>query len=51
MPVSTAVTGALSEVVSPETIFAVAGCIPIVAALIAVVAARMNRDELTHPLR
>ena len=31
MPVSTAVTGALSEVVSPETIFAVAGCIPIVA--------------------
>ena len=49
MPVSTAVTGALSEVVSPETIFAVAGCIPIVA--IAVVAARMNRDELEHPLR
>jgi Bacterial protein of unknown function (DUF894). len=51
MPVSTAVTGALSEVVSPETIFAVAGCIPIVAAIIAVVAARMNRDELKHPLR
>ena len=51
MPVSTAVTGALSEVVSPETIFAVAGCIPIVAAFIAVVAARMNRDELKHPLR
>ena len=51
MPVSTAVTGALSEVVSAETIFAVAGCIPIVAAIIAVVAARMNRDELTHPLR
>jgi MFS transporter, DHA3 family, tetracycline resistance protein len=51
VPVSTAVTGALSEVVSPETIFAVAGCIPIVAAFIAVVAARMNRDELEHPLR
>ena len=51
VPVSTAVTGALSEVVSPETIFAVAGCIPIVAAFIAVVAARMNRDELKHPLR
>jgi DHA3 family tetracycline resistance protein-like MFS transporter len=49
--VSTAVTGALSEVVSAEAIFAVAGCIPIVAAFIAVVAARMNRDELKHPLR
>jgi len=36
---------------TPETIFAVAGCIPIVAAFIAVVAARMNRDELKHPLR
>jgi DHA3 family tetracycline resistance protein-like MFS transporter len=51
VPVSTAVTGVLSEVVSAEAIFAVAGCIPIVAAIIAVVAARMNRDELTHPLR
>ena len=49
VPVSTAVTGALSEVVSTQTIFAVAGCIPIVAAFIAVVAARRTEmSSSTH---
>jgi DHA3 family tetracycline resistance protein-like MFS transporter len=51
MPVSFAIVGPLSKVVSMQTIFLVAGLAPVVLAAIAVYAARMPSDELAHPLR
>ena len=51
MPVSFAIVGPLSTVVSMQAIFTVAGLLPLVIAVIALVAARMPRDELAHPLR
>jgi len=51
MPVSMAIAGPLSKVVSMEVIFTVAGCVPVVLAVIAMWAARMPRDEVAHPLR
>ena len=51
MPVSFAIVGPLSKVVSMETIFAVAGIVPPLCAIVAVLAARMWRDEVDNPLR
>lgn len=51
MPVSFAIVGPLSKVVSLQTIFLVAGTVPVLVAALAVWAARMRRDELAHPLR
>ena len=51
MPVSMAVAGPLSKVISVETIFLAAGTIPAVLGVVALLAARMPRDELEHPLR
>ena len=51
MPLSFAIVGPLSKVVSMESIFLVAGVLPAVLAAVAVTAARMPRDELAHPLR
>ena len=51
MPVSFAIVGPLSKVVSMETIFLVAGLAPVAFAAIAMWAARMRRDELANPLR
>jgi MFS transporter, DHA3 family, tetracycline resistance protein len=51
MPVSMAVAGPLSKVVPVELILAVAGIGPVVLAAIALLAARMPRDEVAHPLR
>ena len=51
MPVSFAIVGPLSKVVSMETIFLVAGIAPVVFAAVACGAARMRRDELANPLR
>lgn len=51
MPVSFAIVGPLSKVVSMQTIFLVAGIAPVLLAAIAVVAAKMRQDELAHPLR
>ena len=51
MPVSMAVAGPLSKVVPVELIFAVAGIAPLALAAVALVAARMPRDEIAHPLR
>jgi MFS family permease len=50
MPVSMALAGGLSQVLSLQTIFIAAGILPLFFALIALVAARMPRDELAHPL-
>jgi DHA3 family tetracycline resistance protein-like MFS transporter len=51
MPLSFAIVGPLSKVVSMQTIFIVAGTAPVLAAAVAMYAARMRRDELAHPLR
>ncbi|MDQ2636428.1 MAG: tetracycline efflux MFS transporter Tet(V) [Actinomycetota bacterium] len=51
MPVSFAIVGPLSKVVSMQTIFLVAGIAPPLLAAVAVWAARMHRDEVAHPLR
>ena len=51
MPVSVAVAGPLSKVVSMQTIFAAAGVGPVLLAAVATIAARMPRDEIANPLR
>jgi MFS transporter, DHA3 family, tetracycline resistance protein len=51
MPVSFAIVGPLSKVVSMQTIFLVAGVAPVVFAAVAMYAAKMRQDELAHPLR
>lgn len=51
MPLSFAIVGPLSKVISMETIFAVAGLVPVLVAAVALTVARMPRDELAHPLR
>lgn len=50
MPLSMALAGPLSKVVAVEVIFAAAGVLPIVLAGVAMIAARMPRDEIAHPL-
>jgi MFS transporter, DHA3 family, tetracycline resistance protein len=50
-PVSFAIVGPLSKVVSMQTIFLVAGIAPVLLAAVAMYAARMRQDELAHPLR
>ena len=50
MPVSFAIVGPLSKVVSMQTIFLVAGIAPVLLAAIAMYAAKMRQDELAHPL-
>ena len=50
MPVSFAIVGPLSKVVSMQTIFLAAGLVPVLLAVVAVWAAGMRRDELAHPL-
>ncbi|MGH3645210.1 MAG: tetracycline efflux MFS transporter Tet(V) [Mycobacterium sp.] len=51
MPVSFAIAGPLSKVVPMETIFLAAGVVPMLLAAVAMVAARMARDEIANPLR
>ncbi|RZT26027.1 DHA3 family tetracycline resistance protein-like MFS transporter [Mycobacterium sp. BK558] len=51
MPVSFAIVGPLSKVVSMQTIFLTAGLVPLVLAAVAMWAAGMRRDEVAHPLR
>lgn len=50
MPVSFAIVGPLSKVVSMETIFLMAGALPVLLGAVAMWAAKMRRDELAHPL-
>lgn len=50
MPLSMALAGPLSEVVSLQTIFIVAGIVPFVFCFIAIAAAKMPKDEIAHPL-
>lgn len=50
MPVSFAIVGPLSKVVSMQTIFVVAGIAPVIFAAVAMSAAKMRQDEVAHPL-
>ncbi|GAS97999.1 major facilitator superfamily MFS_1 [Mycolicibacterium canariasense] len=50
MPVSFAIVGPLSKVVSMEAIFMVAGVVPVLIGLAAWIAAQMPRDEVENPL-
>jgi MFS transporter, DHA3 family, tetracycline resistance protein len=51
LPLSMALAGPLSKVISIETIFTAAGCVPVALAVIAIVVGRMPRDEIENPLR
>ena len=50
MPVSMALAGPVSEAIGLRTTFLVAGVVPGIAAVVAILAARLPRDELAHPL-
>jgi MFS family permease len=51
MPVSMALAGPVSEAIGLRTTFLVAGVVPLVVAVIAVLWARLPEDEIAHPLR
>lgn len=50
MPVSMAIAGPIGQRTGLGPAFAVAGLVPVVLALITIVAARMRADEIAHPL-
>jgi len=50
MPVSMALAGPVAELIGLRTTFYVAGLVPMVIAVIAIVWARLPQDELAHPL-
>jgi len=50
MPISMAVAGPVSEAIGLRTTFLIAGTLPAVAAVVAIVAAKLPQDELAHPL-
>ena len=50
MPVSMALAGPVAELIGLTATFAVAGVVPIAAAAVAIVWARLPRDEVAHPL-
>lgn len=51
MPVSMALAGPLATLLGVEAVFVVAGCVPLLLAVPAVLLFRMPADELAHPLR
>ncbi|MGA9749383.1 MAG: MFS transporter, partial [Nocardioides sp.] len=51
MPVSMALAGPVSEAIGLRTTFVIAGVVPVLVALVAVVWAKLPQDELAHPLR
>ena len=50
MPVSMAVAGPAGESLGLPVVFLVAGVAPLVIGVVAIIAARMRRDEIAHPL-
>ncbi|GAB3198628.1 tetracycline efflux MFS transporter Tet(V) [Nocardioides hungaricus] len=50
MPISMAIAGPVSEALGLRTTFLIAGVVPAVAAIVAILAARLPRDEVAHPL-
>jgi hypothetical protein len=51
MPVSMAVAGPVSEAIGLTNTFLIAGLVPAVVAAVAIVWAKLPKDELAHPLR
>ena len=51
MPVSMAVAGPVAEWIGLEATFAIAALVPVVAAVVAILGARLPADELAHPLQ
>lgn len=51
MPVSMAIAGPVAELIGLEATFAIAAIVPGIAAIVAVVWAKLPADELAHPLR
>jgi hypothetical protein len=51
MPVSMALAGPVSDAIGLRNTFLIAGIVPGVLAVIAVVWAKMPADEIAHPLR
>jgi hypothetical protein len=51
MPVSMALAGPVSELLGLRTTFFIAGILPGLFAVVAIVWAKMPQDELAHPLR
>lgn len=51
MPISMALAGPVSEAIGLRNTFYIAGIVPAVAAVLAIVLARLPQDELAHPLR
>lgn len=50
MPVSMAIAGPAGELVGLPVVFLIAGIAPLVIGVVAIIAARMRRDEIEHPL-
>ena len=50
MPVSMALAGPVADVIGLRTTFLIAGLVPMVVAVVAIVWARLPADELAHPL-
>lgn len=50
MPISMAISGPVSEAIGLRTTFLIAGVVPAIAAVVAIVAAKLPQDELAHPL-
>ncbi len=50
MPLSMAFAGPVSEAIGLRTTFLVAGVVPGIAAAVAIIAAKLPQDEVTHPL-
>jgi MFS family permease len=51
MPVSMALAGPLAHWIGITPTFVLAGVLPVIAAVLAVVLAKLPEDELAHPLR
>ncbi|KQY57786.1 MFS transporter [Nocardioides sp. Root151] len=51
MPVSMALAGPVAEVIGVRETFYIAGAVPMVVAVVAIIWARLPRDEIAHPLR
>jgi MFS family permease len=50
MPVSMALAGPVSEAIGLRATFTIAAVVPVVAAVVAIVWARLPQDELEHPI-
>ena len=50
MPISMAIAGPAGESLGLPVVFLIAGIAPLVIGVVAIIAARMRRDEIAHPL-